>query len=142
MRWKLLPTMLTRTLCHCFRHCYNTTMPRGTANIVSDAVAKSRIANVYHLARRSRLQQLSEIKEYKLVSALANQLEPSGCSLTANCQVFPISSGWRIRLCRRNGGKSKVRSESKKSCQYESQIAAKKDMFEFRKSFESPKSKK
>jgi hypothetical protein len=78
---------------------------------------------------------------------MANQSEPFGC-LTSYCKVFPVSrdktiAGWIIRLLKRKGGKTKVKGQEKKSQQYyESQIAAENAMFEFRKSFESPKSKK
>ena len=127
MKWKLLPTMTTRTLYHCFRCCYyDTTMPRRVAaKIVSDAVAKSQLANAYYLARRSRLQQLSQVEERKLVSALSNQSEPFGWSLTTGCRVSEVSTGWRISLRKRPGGKSKVKSDRKRSKEYQSQIAAK-----------------
>ena len=53
------------------------------AKLVSASVAKSQQANIYHLARRSRLQQLTEVEERKLVSALSNELTThqilSGC---------------------------------------------------------------
>ena len=142
MKWKLLPTMTTRTLSHCFHCCYDTTMPKVAAKIVSNAVAKSQLANVYYLARISRLQQLSEVEERKLVSALSNKSEPFGWSLTTGCKVSQVSTGWRIGLRKRPGGKSKVKSERKRSREYQSQIAAENDMFNFRKNLESPKSKK
>ena len=79
-------------------------MPRVVAKIVSDAVAKSQLANAYSLARRSRLQHLSEVEELKLVSALSNQSELFGWSLTASCRVSQVSTGWRISVRRRKGG--------------------------------------
>jgi hypothetical protein len=133
-----LPLFLFRSLC---------IMSIVVPKLVSDAVAKSQRANIYHLARRSRLQQLSEVEQRKLISAMAEQLEPFGWSLTSYCKVFPVSiyaaiAGWRIRLLKRKGGKTKAKGQEKKSRQYESQIAAENGMFEFRKSFESPKSRK
>jgi hypothetical protein len=50
-------------------------MPTVTPELVSDAVANSQPANIYHLARRSRLQQLWEAEQRKLISAMANQSE-------------------------------------------------------------------
>jgi hypothetical protein len=117
-------------------------MPRVAAKTVSDAVAKSQLANAYYLARRSRLQQLSEVEERKLISALSNKSEPFGWSLTTSCKVSQVSTGWRIGLRRRPGGKSKIKSERKRSREYQSQIAAENDMFNYRKNLESPKSKK
>jgi hypothetical protein len=65
--------------------------------------------------RRSPLQNLPEAKQRKLVSAMANQSEPFGWSLTSSCKVFPVSidgtiAGWIIRLLklkRKGGRKSK-----------------------------------
>jgi hypothetical protein len=124
-------------------------MPVVTPKLVSDAVANSQRTDIYHLARRSRLHQLSEVEQRKLISAMANQSEPFGWSLTSSCKVFPVSrdgpiTGWRIRLLklkRKGGRKSKVKGQEKKSRQYESQILAENAMFEFRKGLESPKSK-
>jgi hypothetical protein len=122
-----------------------------TPKLVSDALANSQQANIYHLARRSRLQQLSEVEQQKLISAMADQSEPFGWSLTSSCKVFPVSrdgtiAGWRIRLLklkRKGGGrKSKVKGQEKNSRQYESQILAENAMFKFWKGLESPKSKK
>jgi hypothetical protein len=122
----------------------------STPKLVSDAVVNSQQANIYHLARRSRLQQLPEVKQRKLISVMANQSERFGWSLTSSCKVFPVSregtiAGWRIRLLklkRKGGRKSKVKGQEKKSRQYESQILAKNAMFKFWKGLESSKSKK
>jgi hypothetical protein len=131
----MLPTMQRRTFCHCFHCCYDTMMTRVAAKIVSDAVAKSQLANTYYLARtRSELQQLLEVKERKLVSALSNQSETFGWSLTSSCRVSQGLIVWRIGLRRRrNGGKAKVKSERKKSREYQSQMTAENDKFQFRK---------
>jgi hypothetical protein len=70
------------TLCHCFHPYCISIMSIVTPKLVSDAVANSQRANIYHLARRSRLQQLLEVEQRTLISAMANQSEPFGWSLT------------------------------------------------------------
>jgi hypothetical protein len=122
-------------------------MPIVAPKLVSDAMDNSQRANIYHLARRSRLKQLLEVEQRKLISVMANQSESFGWSLTSYCKVFPVSrdetiAGWRIHLLKRKGGETKVKGQEKKSRQYESQITANNAMFKFWKFFESPKSKK
>jgi hypothetical protein len=93
------------TLCHCFRLYCISTMSIFTPKLVSDDVANSQRANLYHLvARRSRLQQLSEVEQRKLISAMANQLEPFGWSLTSSCKVFPISRDGPVTIVREKTG--------------------------------------
>jgi hypothetical protein len=111
-------------------------------------VAKSQQANSYHLARRSRIHQMSEVEERKFLSALSNQMDPFGWCLTASCKIIPVKrneriAAWRIRLLKRRGGKSnKCKGQEKKSSEYESQLAAENALYEYRKSMESTKSKK
>jgi hypothetical protein len=122
-------------------------MPKVKPKDVSDAVAKCQQSNIYHLARRSRIQAPSQVELRKLCSALANQSEPFGWTLTSSCKVFPVITGgvivgWRICLIKRKGERSKVRGQEKKSKVFASQIAAENAMYEFRKNVESPRSKK